>query len=187
MATVAQLVEDVSEVMGEKPETVNAYARALIDSGDLPKSRGRAIAHVGFEHIVKLFLATIIAPKVKDTADAVGAYFHMRKPGVQPDFPARLQGRAGEQLCDFVQVIHRPENCEKDLRNTLIRSKICFVLNWPEIEFDFGDGQLMRFKGEGSPQTWDGYHKRCVILSGRAFLMLGFGQGRDYLDTGDIP
>lgn len=183
MATVAQLVEDTAEVFSEKHETVNAYARALIDSGDLPKSRGRAIAQVGFDHIVKLFLAVIIAPKVKDTADAVNRYFHMRKPGVQPDFPASLQGRAGEQLCDFVQVIHRPGEDEKDLRHTLIRSKISFVLNWPEIEFDFGNGELMRFK-DGNAHTWDGYHKRCVILSGRAFLMLGFGQGRDYMDTG---
>lgn len=182
MATVAQLIEDVSDVMAEKPETVNAYARALIDSGDLPKSRGRAIAHVEVEHIVKLFLAVILAPKVKDTAEAVRAYFHMRRPGVQPDFPASLQERAGEQLCDFVQVILCPEDGEEDLRKRVIKSTICFVLNWPEIEFDFGGGDLMRFKGSGSPLFWEGYHKRCVIVSGRAFLMLGLTKGRNYVD-----
>lgn len=185
MATVAQLVEDVSEVMAERPETVNAYARALIDSGDLPKSRGRAIADVGFEHIVKLFLAVTLSPKVKDTADAVGSYYHMRMVGVQTDFPGVPQRRAGQMLCNFVQVIHRPEEGERDLQKALIECKICFVLNWPEIEVDFGSDQFIRFKEGNYASTWDGYHKRCVIVSGRAFLMLGAGHGRDYLDIGE--
>lgn len=181
MATVSQLVEDTAEVFSEKPETVNAYARALIDSGDLPKSRGRSIAQVDIEHIVKLFLAVILSPKIKDTAEVVTSYFHMRKPGVDSDHPPELQGRAGEQLCDFAQIIQKPEESERDQRKIVVDAKITFVLNWPEIEFDFGKGQLMRFKEGGSPHVWEAYHKRAVIVSGRAFLMLGFGKGRDYI------
>lgn len=173
MATVAQLVQDVSKVMAEKPETVNAYARALIKSGDLPKSRGRAIAHVGFDHIVKLFLAVVLAPKVKDTAEVVSAYYHMRRNGVKPDFPQSLQGRAGEQFCDFVRAIYRPAGGDKDWLKTLINAQILFVLNWPEIEIDLGDGRSILFKEGGRRDGWDGYHKHCVILSGHAFCMAG--------------
>ncbi|MEM9049965.1 MAG: hypothetical protein AAGC92_14740 [Pseudomonadota bacterium] len=184
MATVAQLVEDIAVVMAEKPETVNAYARALIDSGDLPKSKGRAIAHVDIEHVVKLFLAVILAPKIKDTADAVGAYYHLRKAGVNASFPASFQGRAGQQLCDFVQIIQHPEIGEESLRLDLLECRVCFVLNWLEIEFDFGNGKLMRFKESNTLDTWQAQYKRCVILTGRTFLMLGFGHERNYLDRG---
>ncbi|WP_424987988.1 hypothetical protein [Microbulbifer sp. S227A] len=182
MATVAELVEDIAEILSEKPETVNAYARALIDSGDLPKSRGRSIAQVDYRHIVKLFMAVILSPKIKETAESVEEYYNMRRPGVGPDFPSRLQDRAGGQLCDFVQVIHAPDGKKEEaLRRKLVDSKIVFTINWPEIEFDFGHGKLMRFKEGGNSSFWEGYHRRCVILSGRAFLMLGAGKGRDYV------
>lgn len=184
MATVGQLVEDIADVFKEKPEKVNAYARALIDSGDLPKSKGRAVAQVDYQHIVKLFLAVILSPKIKNTADNVGSYYHMRGAGVMPSFPASVQSRAGEQLCNFVRVIFNPESDEGEFRKELIASKIIFTLNWLEIEFDFSNADVMRFKEGGNPQGWDGYFKRSVILSGSAFSMLGFAKGRDYFTTG---
>lgn len=183
MVTVVQLVEDIADVFKEKPETVSAYARALIDSGDLPKSKGRAVAQVDYQHIVKLFLAVILSPKIKDTADAVGSYYRMRAPGVMPSFPMSVQGRAGEQLCNFVRVIFNPESDGGEFRKKLIASEIIFTLNWLEIEFDFGNGEVTRFKEGGSAQHWDGYFKRSVILSGSAFSMLGSAKGRDYFTT----
>lgn len=184
MVTVAQLIDDVAEVMREPRETVNAYARALLDSGDLPKSRGRAIAAVETKHIVKMFLAVIISPRIKDTAEAVSSYFSMRKPGVTDDHPEKLQSSAGTYLCQFIDVIHSPLDGKKNpLRNLYRDSEIEIVLNWPQIEIRIPGKAVERFKEGGHPGLWEGYHKRSVIISGRAFLLLGFGKGRDYFAT----
>ncbi len=174
MASVAELIEDVSRVMNERPETVNAYARALIDSGDLPKSRGRAIAQVEIKHIVKLFLAVAISPKIKDTAAEVEKYFNMRRPGVDAAHPVSLQGRAGKELCDLVEVIFSDPNSddEKEFRRECADARVDLTLNWLEIEIHIRGG-ILRFKEGGSPRHWEGYIKRSVSLSGRAFLMLG--------------
>lgn len=96
-----------------------------------------------------------------------------------------MYGRAGEEIYNFVQLIHRLEDGQNALREKLIRSKISFVLNWPEIEFEFGNSQLMCFEEEGNPGTWEGYRRRFVDNIGRAFLMLGFGKGRDYSNWKD--
>ncbi|WP_428927864.1 hypothetical protein [Marinibacterium sp. SX1] len=185
MTTVAELVADVAEIMKERPETVNAYARALIDAGDLPKSRGRAIAHVEIEHIVKLVLAVAMTPRIKDASSEVRKYFDMRRPGVTPSFPEKLQGRAGDELCDLVRTIlsydEDASEDEKDFRHQCLDATITITLNWPEIEIHIRNG-IIRFKEGGSPHTWDGYIKRTVTISGRAFGMLGVGNGRDYIN-----
>ena len=49
------------------------------------------------------------------------------------------------------------------------------------IEIHIRNG-IIRFKEGGSPHTWDGYIKRTVTISGRAFGMLGVGNGRDYIN-----
>ncbi len=189
MVTVAQLIEDVAEIMHEKPESVNAYARALMNSGDLPKSRGRSIARVEVEHIVKLFLAVILSPKIKNTAATVGAYFNMRRAGVMIDFPENLQRRAGAEICDIVEIIFTipKSDDEKSFRKSLINARISIVLNWREIEISFGEGQLVRFKDGGSRSHWETHFKRGVILDGRAFVFLGFGKGRDYCGAVTSP
>ncbi|WP_226627928.1 hypothetical protein [Alloyangia pacifica] len=184
MATVAELVEDISEIMGVKPETVNAYARALIDSGDLPKSRGRAIAHVEVEHIVKLFLAVAIAPKIKNAAIEVHKYFEMSRAG----YPGGLQSEdrviAGKEICAVVEtILTYDENAsdeEKEFRKQCILSQIAITLNWQEIEIHIREG-ILRFKDGGDPNYWGGYVKRTVTISGQAFGMLGHANGRDYV------
>jgi hypothetical protein len=183
MATVAELVQDVADALKEPPETVNAYARALIDSGDLPKSRGRAIAQVGIPDIVKLMMAVAMQPKIKDTSETVNAYFNMMKPGVTDDHPAILKEQiAGKEICDLVEIIYRKgeTDSEKDFRKNCFNATITIILNSPEIELCLSDGGLIRFKTGGMPSHWEGYLRRAVILSGRAFLLLGFGKGRDY-------
>lgn len=182
MASVSELVEDVAEVMQEPVETVSAYARALIDAGLLPKSRGRAIAQVTVEHIVKLFLAVAIAPKIKDAATEVSRYFNMKRPGITDDFPESMKGIAGAELCDLVETILGPVEDEEafEFRKRCFNSRIALTLNWPEIEIHIGGG-ILRFKDGGYPDLWQGYVKRTVEISGRAFPMLGFGkEGRDY-------
>ncbi|MCT8999629.1 hypothetical protein [Chelativorans intermedius] len=74
MATVSQLVEMMATVTMTEKKTVNVYARALIDRGALPKSSGRAIAHVKTEHAAKLLLAIALKPKIKVAADVVDIY-----------------------------------------------------------------------------------------------------------------
>lgn len=74
MATVAQLVEAVSVVTMVEKKTVNAYARALIDAGSLPLSKGRAIAHVSPEHSTNLLLAVALQPVIKVSAEMVRLY-----------------------------------------------------------------------------------------------------------------
>jgi hypothetical protein len=74
MATVAELVEAVSVVTMVEKKTVNGYARALIDAGSLPISKGRAIAHVSPEHSSTLLLAVALQPVIKVSADMVRLY-----------------------------------------------------------------------------------------------------------------
>ncbi len=188
MITVAQLVEDIAEVMKETPESVNAYARALIDSGDLPKSRGRAIAHVGIPDIVKLVMAVAMQPKIKDASETVAAYFDMMGPGVMKNFPESLTKRtAGSEICDLVEIIfsRTESDDDKSFRKELLDATITITLNWPEIELRFSGSKLIRFKTGGNPDLWEGYHRRAVILSGRVFLMLGVGTGRNYKELAD--
>jgi hypothetical protein len=78
MATVSQLVEAVSIVTMIEKKTVNAYARALIDAGELPKSSGRAIAHVRGEHCAKLLLAVAVKPTIKTAAKMIAMYCSLR-------------------------------------------------------------------------------------------------------------
>jgi hypothetical protein len=186
MASVSELVEDVAEVMKEPVETVNAYARALIDAGLLPKSRGRAIAQVTRLHIVTLFSAVCLEPKIKDAAETVEKYLSLRLAGVPEGAPKHISFSAGEYLTAVFEVIHTRPNGEdnKAARKKAINTNILFVRNWPEIEIQSGgeDGgaTLFRFK-DGNPSHWEDQVKRVTILNGRAALLLGFGKGRDYI------
>lgn len=74
MATVAQLVEMMATVTMTERKTVNVYARALIDAGSLPKSSGRAVAHIRAEHAAKLLLALALKPKIKTSGLYVDVY-----------------------------------------------------------------------------------------------------------------
>lgn len=74
MATVSELVEMMATVTMTEKKTVNVYARALIDAGALPKSSGRAVAHVRTEHAAKLLIALALKPKIKVAADFVDIY-----------------------------------------------------------------------------------------------------------------
>ncbi len=74
MATVQQLVEMMATVTMTERKSVNVYARALIDAGALPKSSGRAVAHVRAEHAAKLLLALALKPKIKTVGLYVDVY-----------------------------------------------------------------------------------------------------------------
>ncbi|MGV0820815.1 hypothetical protein [Martelella sp. AMO21009] len=74
MASVSQMVEAISTVTMVEQKTVNAYARALIDAGTLPISKGRAIAHVNGRHVASLLLAVALKPVIRTSAEMVSIY-----------------------------------------------------------------------------------------------------------------
>jgi len=184
MASVSQLVEDVANIMNEPRETVNAYARALLDAGILPKSAGRAIAQVRLIDIVALFTAVCLQPKIKDVAQAVEKYLNMKMQGVNDAAPDHLKFSAGQYLCSFVEILfERPDDSEgREGRNKLKLQEIVFVQSWPEIMVKDKDGVIVRFSTKSAPY-WQGYHQRTTVLSGQAFIMLGYSTGRDYVEA----
>ncbi|WP_121630319.1 hypothetical protein [Tropicibacter alexandrii] len=179
MATVAELVQDIAEILGERPETVNAYARALIDSGHLPKSRGRAIAQVGYDDIGKLMLTVALAPKIKEASAVLADYWTIP---AFPNSPFEDQ-TSGKWLTAIIATIYQqPETQEERARRkALLDCNIVINETWTEIEFWNQSKLIVRFQRQPN-DFWQGYFKREVRLSGRAFLMLGFGQGRDYVE-----
>ena len=61
--SVSEAVAAVSDFLDEEYQTVNQYARQLINAGMLPKSRGRAIASVNVAQLMRLVLAAALRPK----------------------------------------------------------------------------------------------------------------------------
>lgn len=184
MASVSQLVEDVAEIFGETRETVNAYARALIDGGLLPKSSGRAIAQVEKVHILRLVCAVMLEPKIKDTVRDVSFYLGMTPAGVNGTFPRSLQETAEEFLLLILgTLLDGPDDESSEAvaaRKAMLDWKITVVLNWREIEVADGSGQLVaRFTSENG-LFWPAHTKRQHVLSCQAFIMLGAKRGRDY-------
>ena len=187
MASVAELVEDVAKIMGERVETVNAYARALIDAGELPKSRGRAIAQVTTKDIAVLFTAVALEPKIKDVSQVVSDYLSMGLAGVPIGAPDSISFTALDWIKGILEEIYSDPQTDEDkaARKLRVDQEIVFVSNWPEIEVREADqSTIVRFK-RGSALFWNGYHKRTTVLSCRAFLLLGFDNNRSYINQAD--
>lgn len=186
MPTVAELVEDVAKIMSMRPETVNAYARALIDYGLLPKSRGRAVAMVTPCDVSRLFMAVCLEPKIKDAGETVERYGMMKGAGVPETAPLCLQEELDGYLAGIVfRIFEYPSpNEDKQIRQSLVNSEITFVRNWDEVEISttLDDKRVFRrFKASGtSPSNWEGYHKSTTVLSCKAFAMLGIGEDHSY-------
>jgi len=179
MTTVSDLVSDVAEVTREPRETVNAYARALIEGGLLPKSSGRAIAHVTPRHVARLFLAIALAPKIKDTADTVATYGALVAGGIPESAPASIERTTAEDwLCGMLCAIKQDNDDAAD-RAQHRDTEVEIILNWPEIIVtapeagDYGEF-CQHFTAPGSPATlWRGHVKRSYTIHGRTFAVLG--------------
>ncbi len=68
MPSVAQLVDALAVVTGERQARVNMMARRLIDEGLMPKSSGRDIAQVDAASVANLIFAVAFAEKAADAA-----------------------------------------------------------------------------------------------------------------------
>ena len=66
MCTVSQLCETLARAANMPLEDVKKYARALINSGDLPKAVGRSIPKMDMRHRAKLILAIASSERPSD-------------------------------------------------------------------------------------------------------------------------
>ena len=188
MVSVSDLIKDVADVTGERPEAVNAYARALIDAGLLPKSRGRAIAHIDLVHVIRLVAAIALEPKIKDTAEIVSSHLGQTNAIAPESAPPSLQTTAEQALIDWLRILFVDPTSEKDKSHRVqVRgSEIFFVRSWrvTGIRATRADGNTtttLFAKGSDHPPRWHGHVKRETAISGAAFAMLGLKSGRDYV------
>jgi len=71
MATVSELCDALAVAIGMAPEEVKKFARALINSGDLPKATGRSIPETDMRHRAKLILAIAASERPADCVKAM--------------------------------------------------------------------------------------------------------------------
>ena len=187
MPSVSELVEDVAVFMDERVETVNAYARALIDAGLLPKSRGRAVAQVTHADIVKLLTAVALQPKIKDAAETVYVYLSIDTWFVPVPAEPHFRSSAGEWLEAMLAKLlcDAKTQDEKNDWAKVIDQEISFVSNWPEILISGFEGAfVIRFR-KGRLEPWNTWCRRVVILSCGGIYSLGRKTGRSY-KTGKV-
>lgn len=187
MPSVSELVEDVAVLMGEQVETVNAYARALIDAGELPKSRGRAVAQVTHAHIVKLITAVALEPKIKDAAETISHYLSIDSWYVPGRADPNFRSSAGEWLEAMMANILVDAKTEDDKTNwwRVIVQQIAFETSSPEFTVSRPSrGMVIWFKKPDlkTPKTWC---KRVVVVSCLGIFFLGSKSGRSY-KTGKV-
>ena len=71
MATVSQLCEALAQAANMPLADVQKYARALINSGDLPKAIGRSVPQTDYYHKAKLILALAASERPADCVRAM--------------------------------------------------------------------------------------------------------------------
>ena len=186
MPSVSELVEDVAEAMDEPIGTVSAYARALIDAGELPKSRGRAVAQVSYRDIATQFTAVTLEPKVKDTATVVAKYLSLpNNIDFISDPKPQRPFSAGDWLESFIVTsLHKRRNPRHSEWWEMSLEEIIFVKCRPE----------MRVRGHrGNIRYQFSNHFRGLVpilrtssIYGLSFQRLGSKSGRYYNDMEEI-
>lgn len=71
MATVSELCEALAAAVDMPPDEVKRFARAMINSGDLPKAIGRSIPKTDMHHRAKLILAIAASERPTDCVKAM--------------------------------------------------------------------------------------------------------------------
>jgi hypothetical protein len=177
MPTVAELAQDVSDVIIEPVEMVKAYARALIDAGDLPKSRGRAVAQVSYRDIVTLLTAVALEPKIKDASQTVAQFLSMdNRQG------NRLQKRkwvtAGDWLEQFAAKVLNFDRL--DVPYFLLVHEITFYRARPQVIVNSGaeTDEFLIFQNPDFPVHC--FLRRSATIFGSTFQYLGEQSGRSY-------
>lgn len=99
MATVSQICEEIAAVVPMPVEDVQKYARALINSGDLPKAVGRSIPQTTMQDRAKLILAIAASERPSLCVKA------MRDRYEAPSRFGAFDATAGEVLADQLREI----------------------------------------------------------------------------------
>jgi len=155
MASVAHLVTIVSQVLRMRREDVNTYARALIDGGILPKSRGRAIAQVTPRDAVALMVAAAVAPKIKDTAETARALLE-------------LKAADGTVAGDLLEALFLGAGTFPDAGRFV---HVDLVHDWPEVIVRANGRTLWHFH-RNRTGNWEGHLKRASSLGASAFELV---------------
>ncbi|MCA0200356.1 MAG: hypothetical protein LCH56_05900 [Proteobacteria bacterium] len=176
MATVARLVEILAIFLGIAPKTVNVYARALLNAGLLPLSRGRRIEEVEPIHIVRLLLALALQPKVKDAAQVVDAHGKMRPGGITPAMiksnPRLAEAPTAESA--LAEALVMLTGSKRDEQSIMSESIIEIVSSWPEISISHPKlGVLYRFTAPGNTgDLWQAHIKQAATIHGGTLKLL---------------
>ncbi|SFQ63108.1 hypothetical protein SAMN05421853_11483 [Roseivivax halotolerans] len=179
MASVSQLSDGIAYALDETPEKVGKYARALIDGGLLPKSRGRAVAQVGIVHYARLLTALALEPKIKEAAELTASYLALPIAGktAEGDFVSGNK-TAEDGLVGLFSLLldDDPAPDATALRKRLCEGSVQFVRNFPLIEISYphdlvGD-EIIRFKPAGQRMDIDDAHIRRATIVGASLATL---------------
>lgn len=101
---VSELVDLLSQQSGIDHKRVNAIARELINAGELPKAKGRAVPDVTMEHRAKLLLALATCDSITGCAEKMRLRFDA--PSTEYGDPDSLTGgvflmRNMEKIADY--------------------------------------------------------------------------------------
>lgn len=170
MQTVSQSAEIVSYVLDVPRGRVNQIARALIDAGLLPKSRGKAIQCITGEQMYLLIAATAFAETVSMAPEVARAFSRLP-----------VNGNAAEDALSADRCFAKLLDCEDS-------TGAC------EVEFaqsKAGAQVTIRIKGSEQlitlpfykAKTWGEFTKRCVTLGAEGFTVLRNLFGRPDLQS----
>lgn len=181
MASVSELVDGISKALGEPRDKASKYARALIDTGMLPKSSGRSVAQVEIVHFVRLLTAIALQPKIKDTGERVAEYLELplaarsSETGERTDRPILCEGML---IKVFSETLAGQES-------ELAGAAIQFVTNFPLVEIESATPEVlasilppslhMRFKPRSVAMDMDDLAiRRSVIVWADLVKSMGF-------------
>lgn len=190
MPGIFHLVEDVAESTGVRMPTLMSMARNLQENGMLPKAVGRAIPQAEPEHIVSVFLAAMIEPLHRQTAQEVLAYKSLKLRSSDNEFSTETSS-LGDILTDYASLLLANELDEemREMRQIVAATRLRIYTNWraaelvsPSLVID-GERQAAEvevFTLPGREWNWQGQLARIAEIELRSISLLGLKKGRDY-------
>lgn len=170
MTSVSMMNEVVSDIMGVDRTIASQYSRQLLNSGLLPKSRGRAVASVTPKHVLRLIVAIGLGTKYHEAPDAVSKYLSLRHDGVPPNAPDDLRVTVETRLLYSFMMVIAPQELtpEKEIKHRRAERNLRyeFLISWPQV-FVHEEGTMVEsFKESGKlPGHLEGAFYRSFTLS----------------------
>lgn len=170
MTSVSMMNEVVSDIMGVDRTIASQYSRQLLNSGLLPKSRGRAVASVTPKHVLRLIVAIGLGTKYHEAPDAVSKYLSLRLDGMPPTAPDYMRGTVETRLLySFMMVIAPQELIPEGLiahRLAERNLRYEFLISWPQVFVHDPESSPESYKESGKlPGHLEGCFYRSFTLS----------------------